>query len=111
VPLRQRQEVEEVLRARRVISGRDGARSGLTQTRLIHACGRGVMVADAARPSRRRSWIASGGSLISHYVEVLNFCCPFEVFSVTNLDQGRRREGLFPLDLLVVAEWGIVAEN
>jgi transcriptional regulator GlxA family with amidase domain len=37
-------------------------------------------------------------------VEVLDFCGPFEVFSVTRLDGTNRREEPSPFDLLLVAE-------
>ena len=37
-------------------------------------------------------------------VEVLDFCGPFEVFSVTRLDEARRREGPSPFDVYLVAE-------
>src|SRR5260370_13631072 len=44
------------------------------------------------------------GILISPSVEVLDFCGPFEVFSVTRLDETRRREEPSPFEVLVVAE-------
>jgi transcriptional regulator GlxA family with amidase domain len=37
-------------------------------------------------------------------VEVLDFCGPFEVFSVTRLDEARRREEPSPFEALLVAE-------
>jgi transcriptional regulator GlxA family with amidase domain len=37
-------------------------------------------------------------------VEVLDFCGPFEVFSVTRLDESRRRQELSPFEVLVIAE-------
>jgi len=37
-------------------------------------------------------------------VEVLDFCGPFEVFSVTRLDEQRRREEPSPFEVLLVAE-------
>lgn len=37
-------------------------------------------------------------------VEVLDFCGPFEVFSVTRLNEERRREGPSPFDVFLVAE-------
>jgi transcriptional regulator GlxA family with amidase domain len=37
-------------------------------------------------------------------VEVLDFCGPFEVFSVTRLDEGRRREEPSPFEVVLVAE-------
>jgi len=37
-------------------------------------------------------------------VEVLDFCGPFEVFSVTRLNEGRRREEASPFEVLLVAE-------
>ena len=44
------------------------------------------------------------GILIFPSVEVLDFCGPFEVFSVTRLDEERRREESSPFEVLVVAE-------
>ena len=37
-------------------------------------------------------------------VEVLDFCGPFEVFSVTRLDEARRREASSPFEVILVAE-------
>src|SRR5213593_4476723 len=44
------------------------------------------------------------GILIFPEVEVLDFCGPFEVFSVTRLDEARRREEPSPFEVLLVAE-------
>jgi transcriptional regulator GlxA family with amidase domain len=44
------------------------------------------------------------GILIFPDVEVLDFCGPFEVFSVTRLDEGRRREDPSPYEVVLVAE-------
>jgi transcriptional regulator GlxA family with amidase domain len=44
------------------------------------------------------------GILIFPDVEVLDFCGPFEVFSVTRLDESRRREEPSPYELVLVAE-------
>jgi transcriptional regulator GlxA family with amidase domain len=44
------------------------------------------------------------GILVFPDVEVLDFCGPFEVFSVTRLDDERRREEPSPFDVLTVAE-------
>jgi transcriptional regulator GlxA family with amidase domain len=44
------------------------------------------------------------GILIFPDVEVLDFCGPFEVFSVTRLDEERRREEPSPFEVLLVAE-------
>jgi transcriptional regulator GlxA family with amidase domain len=44
------------------------------------------------------------GILIFPEVEVLDFCGPFEVFSVTRLDDDRQREGPSPYDVVLVAE-------
>jgi transcriptional regulator GlxA family with amidase domain len=44
------------------------------------------------------------GILVFPDVEVLDFCGPFEVFSVTRLDESRRREQPSPFELLLVAE-------
>ena len=44
------------------------------------------------------------GILVFPQVEVLDFCGPFEVFSVTRLDEERRREEPSPFEVLLVAE-------
>ena len=44
------------------------------------------------------------GILIFPDVEVLDFCGPFEVFSVARLDEGRRREEPSPYEVVLVAE-------
>jgi len=44
------------------------------------------------------------GILIFPDVEVLDFCGPFEVFSVTRLDDARRRQTASPFEVLLVAE-------
>jgi transcriptional regulator GlxA family with amidase domain len=44
------------------------------------------------------------GILVFPEVEVLDFCGPFEVFSTTRLDEGRRREEPSPYDVVLVAE-------
>jgi len=44
------------------------------------------------------------GILVFPSVEVLDFCGPFEVFSVTRLDEARRREEGSPFEVLLVAE-------
>lgn len=44
------------------------------------------------------------GILTFDNVEILDFCGPFEVFSVTRLDQARRREELSPFSVFLVAE-------
>lgn len=44
------------------------------------------------------------GMLIFPNVEVLDFCGPFEVFSVTRLDEARRREEPSPFEVVLVAE-------
>lgn len=46
------------------------------------------------------------GILVFDDVEVLDFCGPFEVFSVTRLDESRRREQPSPYDLRLVAVRG-----
>ena len=46
------------------------------------------------------------GILIFPDVEVLDFCGPFEVFSVTRLNEELRREDVSPFEVLVVAEQG-----
>ncbi len=43
------------------------------------------------------------GIIIFHDVEVLDFCGPFEVFSVTRLDPERRREEPSPFHVVLVA--------
>ncbi|TMA56989.1 MAG: DJ-1/PfpI family protein [Deltaproteobacteria bacterium] len=44
------------------------------------------------------------GILVFPDVEVLDFCGPFEVFSVVRLDEERRREEPSPFEVLLVAE-------
>jgi transcriptional regulator GlxA family with amidase domain len=44
------------------------------------------------------------GILIFPQVEVLDFCGPFEVFSVTRLNEERRREEQSPFEVLLIAE-------
>lgn len=44
------------------------------------------------------------GILLFNEVEVLDFCGPFEVFSVARLDEERRRQDPSPLEVLLVAE-------
>src|SRR5438445_5408588 len=44
------------------------------------------------------------GILVFPQVEVLDFCGPFEVFSVTRLDEARRREESSPFDVRLVAQ-------
>jgi transcriptional regulator GlxA family with amidase domain len=44
------------------------------------------------------------GILIFPQVEVLDFCGPFEVFSVTRLNESARREESSPFEVLLVAE-------
>jgi transcriptional regulator GlxA family with amidase domain len=44
------------------------------------------------------------GILVFPNVEVLDFCGPFEVFSVTRLSEGARREDPSPFEVLLVAE-------
>jgi transcriptional regulator GlxA family with amidase domain len=44
------------------------------------------------------------GILIFPDVEVLDFCGPFEVFSVTRLDENLRRQDPSPFEVLLVAE-------
>ena len=44
------------------------------------------------------------GILVFPDVEVLDFCGPFEVFSVTRLNEELRREESSPFEVLVVAE-------
>lgn len=44
------------------------------------------------------------GILVFPQVEVLDFCGPFEVFSVTRLHEERRREESSPFEVLLVAE-------
>jgi ribosomal protein S18 acetylase RimI-like enzyme len=44
------------------------------------------------------------GILIYPEVEVLDFCGPYEVFSVTRLDESRRRQEPSPFDVILVAQ-------
>lgn len=45
------------------------------------------------------------GIIVFDEVEVLDFCGPFEVFSVTRLDEERRRDESSPFEALLVAEF------
>jgi transcriptional regulator GlxA family with amidase domain len=44
------------------------------------------------------------GILVFHNVEVLDFCGPFEVFSVTRLNEERRREDPSPFEVVLIAQ-------
>lgn len=44
------------------------------------------------------------GIVLFENIEVLDFCGPFEVFSVTRLNEERRREDPSPFEVLLVAE-------
>jgi transcriptional regulator GlxA family with amidase domain len=44
------------------------------------------------------------GILIFADVEVLDFCGPFEVLSVTRLDEAKRRDDVSPFDVVLIAE-------
>ena len=44
------------------------------------------------------------GIVLFENIEVLDFCGPFEVFSVTRLNEEKRREELSPFEVLLVAE-------
>jgi transcriptional regulator GlxA family with amidase domain len=44
------------------------------------------------------------GILLFNDIEVLDFCGPFEVFSVARLDEEHRRQAPSPFDVLLVAE-------
>jgi transcriptional regulator GlxA family with amidase domain len=44
------------------------------------------------------------GIVVFDDIEVLDFCGPFEVFSVTRLSDDNRRESLSPFEVLLVAE-------
>jgi transcriptional regulator GlxA family with amidase domain len=44
------------------------------------------------------------GILLFENVEVLDFCGPYEVFSVARLDEAKRRDGPSPFNLFLVAE-------
>ncbi len=46
------------------------------------------------------------GIVIFDEIEVLDFCGPFEVFSVTRLDEAKRREEPSPFDVKLIAEKG-----
>ncbi|MDX2226901.1 MAG: DJ-1/PfpI family protein [Verrucomicrobiae bacterium] len=52
-------------------------------------------------PSRKRT-----GILLFDEVEVLDFCGPFEVFSVTRLHPEKRREEASPFEVFLVSERG-----
>lgn len=44
------------------------------------------------------------GIVLFDQIEVLDFCGPFEVFSVTRLTDGNRRESVSPFEVVLVAE-------
>ncbi len=44
------------------------------------------------------------GIVLFENIETLDFCGPFEVFSVTRLDEAKRREEQSPFEVLLVAE-------
>jgi transcriptional regulator GlxA family with amidase domain len=44
------------------------------------------------------------GILLFEEIEVLDFCGPFEVFSVTRLDEAKRREEPSPFEVVLIAE-------
>ena len=44
------------------------------------------------------------GIVLFENIEVLDFCGPFEVFSVTRLNEERRREEASPFEVLLIAE-------
>ena len=44
------------------------------------------------------------GIILFENIEVLDFCGPFEVFSVTRLHEEKRREEPSPFEVLLVAE-------
>jgi hypothetical protein len=44
------------------------------------------------------------GIVLFENIEVLDFCGPFEVFSVTRLNEERRREEPSPFTVVLVAE-------
>lgn len=44
------------------------------------------------------------GIVLFENIEVLDFCGPFEVFSVTRLDEERRQEESSPFEVLLIAE-------
>lgn len=45
------------------------------------------------------------GIVIFEEIEILDFCGPFEVFSVTRLDENRRREDPSPFDVSLIAQF------
>ena len=44
------------------------------------------------------------GIVVFDEIEVLDFCGPFEVFSVTRLNEERRREDPSPFEVLLVSQ-------
>ena len=45
------------------------------------------------------------GIVIFNEIEVLDFCGPFEVFSVTRLNEDRRREEPSPFEVLLISQF------
>jgi len=60
----------------------------------------------ALRPKERRNQMERKrvGIVLFENIEVLDFCGPFEVFSVVRLNEERRREDPSPFEVLLVAE-------
>jgi transcriptional regulator GlxA family with amidase domain len=59
------------------------------------------VVGEKSRPMMNRKVV---GLVIFPEVEVLDFCGPYEVLTVTRLNEARRREELSPFQVILVAE-------
>lgn len=44
------------------------------------------------------------GIIIFEDVEVLDFCCPFEVFSITRLEENKRRKEFSPFEVILISQ-------
>ena len=68
---------------------------------LAGGCGSALALAFIQTFSMNRKTV---GILVFDEVEVLDFCGPFEVFSVTRINEERRREEASPFEVLLIAE-------
>src|SRR5215510_3364065 len=81
--------------------------SARAPTAIVSTCPRGSRHDSRQHPHARKEIRMTRirvGILVFPQVEVLDFCGPFEVFSVTRLDEERRRQDPSPFEVLVVAE-------
>ena len=77
---------------------------GLGGQRGVHAAGATAVENDRKQQGTEIMTRRKVGILVFPEVEVLDFCGPFEVFSVTRLDEDRRREEPSPYEVILAAE-------